>query len=666
MLYLYIVGDQNRCTQQDSGVSGIAFKLTYRQRPDQGFFSNLLSFAIETTECPFDAFLNLNNALQLQGLSLYTTCPHLNLGRLVFTGMEHRLYFSGNGDYSLYCLELDDSISALQPSLVIQSTLQNNRLPLGRFMSLSQISGDNSPSLVVAYTPGSPDSYAKMDAVQVAILGTSFTTSVIVSNGISGYTERVNIFERYLARLSVSASINEAAWERLPFTVIGVMDNGFECSSNCFNDQLEDAIHTELRQIGESAFRRQQSAMMSLNRSNEQVTSLESQLNRTLAELNDAMSDYNDTLTRVADANTALIMAQMALENANDDVREVIERTSRPCIEDVCEEICKPVSFTCLIDTFVTETARCPYTDTEVRQVRVEPFFETRRVWNWEIQCYDPEGNRFIGSNDSCIPSKSLECYGVCVPVYKQVPIDRFENVMVSVQRFRSCNTLQVFSGSIPSICTTSCGLRRPNTTCLNRNTVCRVARQRSLEELERAREGLAQSLRDLDEARQNLSERNSNVAITNARVASLRQKINQIQPVYESAKEARNLGERNLQVVLNDIESGLVVYRLYENSQETDILRIVNVTFDITITTQSPSQIPLTITYMTPFNNEEFQKEVTFNFDAPTQLSFSQLTSELITETFLNSPMTQKRSVTERKAKMQSVTESDLNGQHI
>ena len=581
--------------------------------------------------------------------------------------MEHRLYFSGNGDYSLYCLELDDSISALQPTLVIQSTLQNNRLPLGRFMSLSQIAGDNSPSLVVAYTPGNPDSYAKMDAVQVAILGTSFTTSVIVSNGLLGYTESVNIFERYLARLSVSASINEAAWERLPFTVGGVMDNGFECSINCFNDQLEDAIHTELRQIGESAFRRQQSAMMSLNRSNEQVTSLESQLNRTLAELNDAMSEYNDTLTRVEAANMSLMMAQKALENATDDVMEVIANTSRLCIEDVCEEICEPVSFTCYVDTFVIETARCPYTDTEVRQVRVEPFYETRRTWRFELQCYDPAGNKFVCNNDDCIPSENLECYGVCVPDIERVPIYRNGSVTVSVQRFRSCNTSQVFNGSIPSMCTTSCGMRISNTTCLNRNSVCRVARQRSLEELETAREGLVQPLRDLDEARQNVSVGNSNVAIANARVASLRQKINQIQPVYETAREARNLGERNLQMVLNDIEPDLVVYRLFENSQETDILRVVNVTFDITITTQSPSRIPLLITYITPFNNDEFQREVTFNFDAPAQLSISQLASELISETSLSSPMTRKRSVTaQRKAKRQSEPESDLNRQQF
>ena len=524
MLYLYILGDLNnddRCAKEDTGISGIALKLTYRQRPEQRFFSNLLGFALETTECPFDAFLNLNNDIRLQGLSLRTRCPYLNLGRLTFTGMEHRLYFSGNGDYGLYCLELDDSFRALLPSLVIQSTLLNSRLPLGRFMSLSQISGNNSPSLVVAYTPGNPDSYAKMDAVQVAILGTSFNTNVTVSNGVLKYTQSVNIFERYLARLSVSASINEAAWERLPLVVVGIMDSGFECSGNCFNDQLEDTIHTELCQTGESA-------IMSLNRSKEQVSHLENQLNLTIAELNDAIADYSDSLTKVADANEILIKTQKALESA---VREVMENTA------------------------------------------------------------------------------SL------------------------------------------------CGIQRPNTTCLDYNTNFQVAKERSSEELERARVGVVRLLGSLDKARQKFAARNSNAAITFARVVNLRQKIRQLQPVYESAKDARDINEQNLQ---SHIESGFTVYRL--NCQETDILRIVNVTFNITITDHSPSQIPLMITYSTPFNSEEFEKEVTFNFNAPTQLSFSQLASELIAETSLSSPTTQKRFAMQETATKESEAKTDLN----
>ena len=664
MLYPYILGDLNnddRCAKEDTGISGIAFKLTYRQRPEQRFFSNLLSFALETTECPFDAFLNLNNDLRLQGLSLRTRCPYLNLGRLTFTGMEHRLYFSGNGDYGLYCLELDDSIKALLPSLVIQSTLLNSRLPLGRFMTLSQISGNNSPSLVVAYTPGNPDSYAKMDAVQVAILGTSFNTNVTVSNGVLEYTQSVNIFERYLARLSVSASINEAAWERLPLVVKGVMDSGFECSGNCFNDQLEDTIHTELRRTGESAFRRVQSAMMSLNRSREQVASIESQLNRTKADLVDAMAEYSEALETIDAANISLIMAQNALENANAEVREVMQNTSRLCVEEVCDEICEPRNFICYIDTFIIETARCPYISMEDREVRVEPFYEVRRTWRWETQCYDPEGNRFVCNNDDCIPSEDLECYGVCVPDIERVPIYRTGIIMVPVQKFRPCNTSQVFNGSMQSICSVSCGRQRLNTTCLGQNTVCRNARQTSLEELETAREGVVQPLRNLDEARQNVSIGNSNAAIANARVVSLSQRVSQLEPVYESAVEARNLGERNLQMVLRDTELGLVVYRRYENNQEDDILIIKNVTFDITITTESPSQIPLMITYSTPFNNEVFQKEVTFNFDAQTELSFSQLASELIAETSLSSAMTRKRSVmAQRKAKRQSDPETE------
>ena len=663
MLFPYFspdINNEDTCPQE---MSGIAFKLTYRQRPDQPFFSNLLSFNEETTVCPFDAFMNLNNDLELQGFSLYTRCPNLNLGRLTFIGMEHRLYFSGNGDYSQYCLQLDDSIGVLRPTLIIYSTLRSNRLPLGRFMSLSRIPENSLPTLVVAYAPESTDSYAKIDSVQVALLDTNFTTNITVASGMLEYTESVSIFDRYLTTLSVSASINEAPWERLPLTVVGVMDNGLDCSGGCFNEQLENAVHTELRQTGESAFRRQQSAMMSLNRSKEQVTRLESQLNRTVNELNEAMSEYNDALRRLTDANMTLFLAQQALDNATDSVREVMESTSRLCMESICEEICTPVSLTCYVDTYVIETARCPYTNITTRTVRVEPFFETRRVWRWEIQCYDPDDDTLVCNNDDCIPDENLVCYGVCVPGYEEVPIFRYENITVMIQKFRNCETGRVFNGSIPTQCNTSCGIRTPNATCVEENTYCRSARQMSLEELEKTREDAVQPLRNFDEARQNVSVGNSNIAIINARVMGLRQRMSQIQPVYRSAMEARNLAEQNLQTILNDIKSDLEIYQRYEDSQENDILRIVNVTFNITITTQSPSQIPLVVTYVTPFNDEDYQKEVTFNFDVPAELSLTQLALEIIAETSLNSLMIQKRSVmAERKVRRQTEPDSNLN----
>ena len=262
------------CAQQDPRPSGIAFKMLYRQYPEQEFFSNLLSFTKNTVDCPINVFVNLDDDLGLQGLSFHTRCPHLNLGRLIFTGMEHRFYFSGIGDFSPFCFSETGYVS--ETPLLIKSTLRSSSLQLGKFMTLHP--GNDSPTLLVRYTSENTNFYAEMNSVRVSLLGTIFSTNMIISSNVLKYTANINIFSSYLANLSVSAAVDEAPWERLRLRVFGTMDNGTSDSSGSFNQLVESATRAELDQRGKLAFQLEMSAMAALNRSIEKFMDLEQEL----------------------------------------------------------------------------------------------------------------------------------------------------------------------------------------------------------------------------------------------------------------------------------------------------------------------------------------------------------------------------------------------------
>jgi len=158
------------CSQEekeDHKVSGISTKLVHTQRPGQLFFSELLPFAEETTDCLVDVFVNLDPDLRIQGFSIHTGCPHLNLGRLTFTGMNHRLYFSGTGNFEQLCLQ-GNMPEVADPSLLIYSTLKRDRLPLGNFLTLHQ--SDGSAALSLAFGRDDSTFVAKLDKVGISLL----------------------------------------------------------------------------------------------------------------------------------------------------------------------------------------------------------------------------------------------------------------------------------------------------------------------------------------------------------------------------------------------------------------------------------------------------------------------------------------------------------------
>ena len=637
------------CEQESPRPSGIALKLVYRQLPGQEFFSSLLGFAEETTNCPVNAFMNLDSRRRLQGLGLQTRCPHLNLGRLTFPGMEHRLYFSGSGDFGQFCLQLSTlALGVDNPSLHIQSSLIANRLPLGRFMTLLQ--SDDGPALLVSYSRENAEPYGRMEEVSIALLHTTFVSTVTISNGMLMFRANTKIFGTYSTVLMVSASINEAPWERLPLTVLGVMENELSRSNSSFNYLLQNVVNGELGRISAAALRRQGSAIMAVNRSRNQFSELERQLNLIQLQLDDATRALEEALGNVSAANMTLIQAEEAVQNATDEVRQLMESVSGLCTARQCEEVCQPITSTCYIDTFINETGTCPYIDTETRSIRVRPFYEIRRVWQYLLVCRNPVNNdEFVCSaTDSCLMEENLICNGVCKSVLQRVPIYNYEDIQVPVQRLRNCTKL-TFLGNMPVPCTTECGIRRPNDTCLRQSTDCRVVRQRALESLEDARQMAVRPLRDLNEAREKLSIANANLAIARARVQNQQQRQTQLIPVFQSAETTRNLAEQTFQLSLNNIQAELNLSRLIEQNPEP--FTVLNVTFNINIVAQSPDQFPLLITYITPDRDQRVSTQVTFNFNIPQDLSFALTAEELIDEAFFSPSITLKRSATRKKS---------------
>ena len=476
---LFCLTGTKECSNGAEQLSGIALKLSYRQKPDQIFFSKLMSFSEETTECPVDAFMRMKNATDLLGLSLHTSCPYLNLGMLTFRGMVHQMYFSGTGSFESFCLSDSISSSLPNPSLVIQSSLQGDRLPLGNFLTL--LPGSDSIALSVAYDRDDSNFIARLYSVTVSILETDFITAVNVDNGGLQLSATTEVFSAYSTNLTISAPINEAPWERLPLSVLGEMNNG----PNSFVETLESSIHNELRRRADTASRRESSANMTRLRAQEQFMGLERKLNESQEAVTTANQTYEEALTQLDVVIMKLVDAQRAFDDAGEDMGQF--------------------------------------------QTLHEALFRT------------------------------------------------------------------------------------------------------------------------LDEARTNVSLARSALIMAEIQLDNVKQRQQLILPAYESVKEANELAEINYEMALAEIKAELDIRDLLLQHQAEDVISISSVTFSVLVVTESPTQIPLQITYSTPYNNQTLIKESVFDFQGSQALRFRELAETIIDDRFQVTPPTRKRSVNQQ-----------------
>ena len=520
------------------------------------------------------------------------------------------------------------------PSLLIFSTLKRDRLPLGNFLTLRP--SDSSAALLVAFGRHDSAFVAKLSRVAVSFLDTNFFTAVDIVNNNLQFAANATIFSRYAAYLRVLAPANDSSWDTLSFSISGVMRNG----TGSFYELLSRSIDRQLRNTAINALRRQISANRARISSQQSFQVFQSRRNMRRMELGNANTTHQDRLSEVNTANDALLEARKAFDNASEEVQQYEEDVNNLCMEQFCEDVCMSgrICTPSYIDTYTEETGRCPYTDYVTRRVRVAPFFVDRRVWRFVLVCR--KLSELYGCNVECQFPPQLEvCSGQVVPVVIRVPVFNWIDIQVAVEKYENC-TVHVHNGTIPAtVCELSdCAVRRPDHSCIADNAACRVARQVAFENLEQARQNIVEPFQMLNEARMSLSLARSAASVAQVRLESSQKTFNQFLPAYEGAQLARNLTEESYLMTLSEYEIGRRIFAfLYEQRiPSVDILRVVNVTFDITIEVESPSQFPILITYVTSRTGQVFEKIVDFDFSTQYQSELlSSIAQEMISESF-------------------------------
>ena len=164
----------------------------------------------------------------------------------------------------------------------------------------------------------------------------------------------------------------------------------------------------------------------------------------------------------------------------------------------------------------------------------------------------------------------------------------------------------------------------------------CRSARRQAIEQLQRSREEIAEPFQFLDEVRQSLSIAQSTLSRASVRRMSAQQMQDQIIPSYNSASTARTLSERNYEQILSQIQRELKIADLLDEEMVLDnIFKLVNISFDVNVVTESPPRFPLLYTYEMPITNQHFQKSILYDFSAPIGPNLRRVAEDIINSMF-------------------------------
>ena len=251
------IPDGDPCSKGQNDFSGISVKASYTHLAGEAFFSRLITFNEVTQECPFDVFVPIGGDYTAHGISMYTECPLLSLGKLVFPEMFHVMNIIGS---SPDCFQ-DDFLGVPDPALVIHSNLKHERLLLGPFELQRRRDGDD---MTVVFSQNEKGFVAMLHSVKVSMFGSSFIASARIENNSLEISGIMTVYH-YPAYIHISALANETNWNQLSFTIHGIMLG----EASGFPDRVRKAVANQLKQAGAS---RHTAVQMSYNQAIMQLT----------------------------------------------------------------------------------------------------------------------------------------------------------------------------------------------------------------------------------------------------------------------------------------------------------------------------------------------------------------------------------------------------------
>ena len=616
--------------------SGISYQLSYTLVPsaDAAFFSRLFIIPDYARSCAVNLHLRLTDTLAINWANFRSTCLGVRVGMLEFTSnLQHTVTFPG--------LSTPSPSIPTSSKLSISSILSGSSLQLGNFFTLlPQASGVS--SLTVSFPSDSSISTATLYNTNVTVFDNVINTAVNIQGNSMQFSGQTTIFGSY--QISVTGlSSTEKRWSSLPLRYEGTIQGGFSAE---LNNYLAEYIAEE---VNDTQTRRN-NAQASLQNAEQQLLTIAQKQNAKSLEQQTA-NDELLTLYSIADyfrmqAHQAELTYNQTLSSHS---QAELASMNINCTEQPCGYVCQPGvnCTTCYMDTQLVESGSCLRYETQSFVVKLSrPIAE--RYWGYRRVCTRCFWLLRVGL--FCLASKRQCCSIQCVSMirYRNQYYYGTGYQTVPVQQPCVVNTIDTSS---PSECCMlyPCSYTIRDPSCVAANLLCEQQKQAAFAALGNAGEALMQSYADYTRAKANATMAELQVSAKEAEIASIQQELNLINSAHASAQIGYNISFNEYNAVFQQTQSKQPLVQLY-NTHGAHLLQVMQLSFNVTVTTETPISFPVLMNYDTPYSSQNHQRTTVINFEAPKELTLRRIAEELVSQ-ITEGGARRKRSVNKRQA---------------
>ena len=590
--------------------AGISLKVMFSPQPgSKDLFTQLLYVPL-LNFCDLDGFVYLTQDFRLNGFAVNFQCLGIRLGTFVFHGLEHTIYFSGNGNFEELCAE-NPQFDIPSTSVLVQSRFVSNEfIPLGSLLLLQPTGG--SLALTAAFSRNSNEFVAQLYSVNITLFDATINTVININqNQLFFMADNVPLFNVF--PINYIGSVQQGKmFDDFPLQLLGT----FVQTGSSFPAILEQTVQNYLITVANDSITRLQNAEISVQRAEEQVRNIEILLQVREDDFQTANSLHDQAILNIAVANSSVLDILERLADANQQIQQLRDAVDNVCRLQVCPSECISglQCKTCYTDVYSTILGRCPDVCYDQKQIRVEPFSEESTCWvRKQVQV---RVRRCVCFRYHCAYRVYFTFALRNVPEKCHKPVFNYEIRREPRYCEKPC-PVRILTDRITQQCceTHPCADQVPSPTCLKENAACQVARQRALDALRNAEKNLSEPLRDLSNAQMRLAIAINEEIRLRIRVEVTRDAVRQTQAVLESTRAALNLTIAQQMELASMVDDGAVLFQLLQNTTVENLFMVDSVSFEITIVDKTPFTIPLKIRFSIPGIMESFETTVVFDF---------------------------------------------------
>jgi len=626
---------------------GFALKLVYHiNSASTGLFSTILivppkeEFGLRTQfSCSLDGFMYIDDDHNMEAISMVSSCLGLRLGSFPIIGLETFIYIFNKCRVSPFCSATNSSNS----DLLIWTEFPNSvsKLTLGHFVELLPISDSNQTAFVLTISKNMSILNAEIFNLRIALFDVLFNCKANVNEKMLEFSTTVKLFDKYTTELK--GSIEQTTdWNTATIEVHGKF---LDILAN-IPDLLCKQIYKHIEVLYTRTQSRVKNAELVYDRASSQYATVEMTYNKREAAKNESYNLVWQTEQKLEQMKNIVQSITLELQEANDEVRALMERINELCTLKECPEVCipRPVEIPCQrseVRTSVqgTCTVACTkkVTITEVvrTEVRYRWQFVPTRICHMICSC---RGFR-------CFTSTVCSIVSICKRVAYDYPITRSREVDTPSVCKKPCSEVAV-EAPMSAKCygNIGCG-QAQDFGCLNDNQECEQTRNSVYENLAEVQSNATRLLQSLDVARSNVRVTTLRLMRYKARYNMTERQFNESKVAYDEAQTTLNIATASLDNVKHELQLDLLEKVRNGSICGNDVpyIEIKSVNFKTMIITESPTTLPVNVVIFIPSNNKTVTESVVVDF-LRFNMSVQQAASAIVEKVILNQKYLSKR----------------------